>query len=167
MQRRNRMSRVTEEYNDMLSSQGEYDEFGYGYDDDDRNGSVGSVIASVFNATKSLILGGSKRHAANRTRRSRYNILRVQPKTLDECWDECIECIQKKKILVFVATEMKRDEAQRAVDSLCGACSCGKGHVEPIGDRVYIFCPPNCSISNIGSLHMSNPSDDKVFHHVL
>ena len=158
------MSRVTE---DMLY-QGEYDEFGYEYDDDDdRNGGVGGVIASIFNATWSLISFGGRNRRTNRTRARRYNILRVQPKTLDECWDECIECIQKKKILVFVATEMKREEAQRAVDSLCGACICGKGHVEPIGDRVYIFCPPNCSISNIGSLHMSNQNDDKVFHHVL
>ena len=146
--RRNRIN--TERFIETMPSFEDYDE------------SERGIMSRIVNAFKSL---GSR--SQDRQKHS-YNILRVQPTKMDdmdECWDECVKCIQRKRILIFVATAMKREDAQRVLDSLCGAVLCGRGHVEVIGERVYLFCPSRCSVNSVG---MSLPSthNSSNFHYI-
>lgn len=85
-------------------------------------------------------------------KKAKYDVLRVQPRELSDCWDDAMECIRRKKILVLIATDMSRGEAQRAVDALTGACVCMTGgRVDVIGERVYMFSPSSCAVAEGGT----------------
>ena len=80
-----------------------------------------------------------------------YAMMRLEPESFEQVWDAATEELRAGKALVF-STRGFADpiEAQRAVDFLAGSTIALGGHVENVGDGIFLFTPSHAQVSVYG-----------------
>ncbi|MBM3449657.1 MAG: cell division protein SepF [Armatimonadetes bacterium] len=73
-------------------------------------------------------------------------IVVVQPRTLDDARDAA-DCLKKRRPLVVNLREADKELAQRIVDFLCGVDYALDGHLQRVGDDIFLFTPNHITIT--------------------
>jgi cell division inhibitor SepF len=73
-------------------------------------------------------------------------IVVLQPRTLDDARDAA-DCLKTRRPTVVNLREADKDLAQRIVDFLCGVDYALDGHLQRIGDDIFLFTPSHITIT--------------------
>jgi cell division inhibitor SepF len=74
------------------------------------------------------------------------NIFMLQPESW-ECVEKAIAALKAGHVVLFNLERVPTDMAQRMTDFASGCISAISGHQVAIGHDVYLFCPPNVTVS--------------------
>jgi FtsZ-interacting cell division protein YlmF len=74
------------------------------------------------------------------------NIFMLQPESWD-CVEKAIAALKAGHVVLLNLERVPTDMAQRMTDFASGCISAISGHQVAIGHDVYLFCPPNVTVS--------------------
>eukprot|EP00898_Chlorokybus_atmophyticus_P007012 jgi/Chlat1/7311/Chrsp58S06934 len=83
-------------------------------------------------------------------------VLKLEPEAIGDVWDVAIQALRERRAVILSTRRMASPDAQRAVDFLAGATQIVYGHVESLGDGIFLFTPSTASVRVWGT-----PSADK------
>mmetsp|Transcript_427 Transcript_427/g.3229 ORF Transcript_427/g.3229 Transcript_427/m.3229 type:complete len:110 (-) Transcript_427:1260-1589(-) len=71
------------------------------------------------------------------------NLLRLEPETFDEVWEDAVEALRQRKSVVLSTKNMEPGSAQHAIDFLSGCTLVLWGQVEDLGNGLFMFVTPD------------------------
>lgn len=73
-------------------------------------------------------------------------IVVLEPKNLEEARDAA-DCLKHRRPVIVNLREAERDVARRIVDFLCGVDYALDGHVQQVGEEIFLFAPNHVAIT--------------------
>jgi cell division inhibitor SepF len=73
-------------------------------------------------------------------------IVVLEPKNLEEARDAA-DCLKHRRPVIVNLREAERDVARRIVDFLCGVDYALDGHVQQVGEEIFLFAPSHVAIT--------------------
>jgi cell division inhibitor SepF len=75
------------------------------------------------------------------------DIVRIEPRTFDEC-PKLVNILRAKKPVIIILDKVETDVAKKIYDFLLGAIYALDGKVEKIANNIFIFMPKNIAVSD-------------------
>ena len=81
----------------------------------------------------------------------RFHVLKMEPEHFEDIWDVAMMALRERRSIILSTMKMDPVSAQRAVDFLAGGTQILFGHVERLGDGLFLFAPSTSRVKIFGA----------------
>ena len=81
----------------------------------------------------------------------RFHVLKMEPEHFEDIWDVAMMALRERRSIILSTMKMDPLSAQRAVDFLAGGTQILFGHVERLGDGLFLFAPSTSRVKIFGA----------------